>query len=824
MGTSVGTIFLDLVVKNTVKKQVGDMAAAAQQQAQRSFEAVGKAAGEAVQRTMGTSYNKTLEKAKARVKGLEKQFEDAANKMDAMRESSKGMFSGLQNPGKAAQQYLEGNKAYQTLAAQQEAMTAKLEQAQENLRIETENNAAKMAAAQERAQERAAAAAERAAQRQEAAAQKAAAAQKREQERAAAAAARVQEKAARESERQWKKSTQGMRRLFKTVGRTLKATFVTAGLYAFFRAMKSLMTTAASDNKQFSRSLAQVKANLSTAFQPILQAIMPALTALMNGLASVTRSIASFIAGLFGTVYTKASAAAKKLQGVTAGAKKAAGQLAAFDELNVLQKDEDGGGESGGADFAQEGDAAAEGLGEKLRDLFAALPGLAQAALAKIGKLLAPSVAAWGAAWEQIKTKAVAVWPQIQQAATGLWENGLKPLGAYLTGDFAPSVINAFSEAFAPITGDLISAQIQIFADGFAWRCGMMTDAIQSVLLPALELLKNVWVGLMGGISAAWEEYGQPLTDGLVEVFNNLRMVITMLWETVIKPFLEYVIAKAQELWDQSLKPLWDNLVGFFADLGVCALTFWNEILLPLVNWIIQTFGPVIEAIWEHIVNVVSACVGTISGVINIAISVLRGLLQFFTAVFTGDWDAAWDAIGETVGTVWDGIKQTVKNTVNGIIGIVNGMINAVEKGVNVIVDALNSIKFDIPDWVPFFGGKSIDLGIPRVSFPRIPELANGGVIKQPTLAMMGEYAGAGNNPEIVAPEDKLRGIFAEGIAPLVEALHELVEYLMEGGSQEITIRFAASGGLEQLVRLLEPYIAREGSRRGVKLIQGGVY
>ena len=46
----------------------------------------------------------------------------------------------------------------------------------------------------------------------------------------------------------------------------------------------------------------------------------------------------------------------------------------------------------------------------------------------------------------------------------------------------------------------------------------------------------------------------------------------------------------------------------------------------------------------------------------------------------------------------------------------------------------------------------------------------------------------------------------------------------MEGGSQEITIRFAASGGLEQLVRLLEPYITREGSRRGVKLIQGGVY
>lgn len=872
MGTTVGTIFLDLVVKDTVKKQVEDMAASAQQQAQRSFDAVGKAAGDAVQRAMGTSYNKTMEKAKARVKGLESEFDALGAKMDAMRESTKGLFAGVKDPGAVAQRYLDTNKAFQDLAAQQEALVKKMEQAQEGLRIETENDMARMAAAQERAQERAAAAAERAAQRkkaaeekasaaaeraaqrqqaaqerleatkrreqerataaaeraaqrQQVAAERAAAAQKRESEQAAAAAQRAQEKAARASERQWKKSTQGMRRLFRTISSTLKATFLTAGLYAFFRAMKALMGGALSENKQFSQSLAQVKANLATAFQPIVQAILPALTALMNGLASVTRSIASFISGLFGTTYKKAGAAAKKVQGVGAAAKKTASQVAAFDELNVLQKgEESGGGTGGGADFAQQGDEAAEGLGEKLRALFAALPGMAQAAMDKIGQLFGPSFEAWGAAWEQIKTKAMAVWPQIQQAAAGLWENGLKPLGAYLAEDFAPSVANSFSEAFAPITGDLISAKIQIFADGFAWRCAMMTDAIQSVLMPALELLKNVWVGVMDGISATWEEYGKPLTDGLVEAFNNIRMVITTFWETVIKPFLEYVIAKAQELWDQSLKPLWDNLVGLFADIGLCLLTWWNEVWLPFVNWIVQTFGPVVEAVWEQIVNIVGLCVTRFSGIMNVAISALRGLLQFFTAVFKGDWDAAWNTAGETVDTVWKGIKQTVKNTVNGIIGIVNGMINAVEKGVNAIVDALNSIKFDIPDWVPFFGGKSIDLGIPRVNFPRIPALANGGVIKQPTLAMMGEYAGAGNNPEIAAPEDKLRGIFAEGIGPLVEAIQELVHYLMEDGDRELIIRFAASGGLEQLVRLLKPYIDREDNRRGAKLIAGGVY
>ena len=40
-----------------------------------------------------------------------------------------------------------------------------------------------------------------------------------------------------------------------------------------------------------------------------------------------------------------------------------------------------------------------------------------------------------------------------------------------------------------------------------------------------------------------------------------------------------------------------------------------------------------------------------------------------------------------------------------------------------------------------------------------VPHFAAGGVVYGPTLGVMGEYAGAGSNPEIVAPLDRLRGI-----------------------------------------------------------------
>lgn len=43
-----------------------------------------------------------------------------------------------------------------------------------------------------------------------------------------------------------------------------------------------------------------------------------------------------------------------------------------------------------------------------------------------------------------------------------------------------------------------------------------------------------------------------------------------------------------------------------------------------------------------------------------------------------------------------------------------------------------------------------------------IPALAQGGVATGPTLAMVGEYAGARNNPEIIAPESKIRNLFRQ--------------------------------------------------------------
>ena len=70
----------------------------------------------------------------------------------------------------------------------------------------------------------------------------------------------------------------------------------------------------------------------------------------------------------------------------------------------------------------------------------------------------------------------------------------------------------------------------------------------------------------------------------------------------------------------------------------------------------------------------------------------------------------------------------------------INGIISMFEKMINWIVDGLNKISFDIPDWL---GGGRFGMNIPRATLGRvsIPRLAQGAVIppNREFLAVLGD-------------------------------------------------------------------------------------
>ena len=108
-------------------------------------------------------------------------------------------------------------------------------------------------------------------------------------------------------------------------------------------------------------------------------------------------------------------------------------------------------------------------------------------------------------------------------------------------------------------------------------------------------------------------------------------------------------------------------------------------------------------------------------------------------------------------------------------------MANGVINGVNTIIRALNNLHFDIPDWVPIFGGKRFGFNIPQLNRVSLPRLAEGGYVKAntPQLAMIGDNKHQG---EVVAPEDKLIDMAqkAAAMASSDELLAEAISILKQ--------------------------------------------
>ena len=538
------------------------------------------------------------------------------------------------------------------------------------------------------------------------------------------------------------------RRLAGIVSGALVLNLISSAL----RSVVNVMGTTIAKTNGVSTALGKLKGAAATAAAGLASALSPAIIGLLNLLTSLINGFLRLLSLLTGKSISSMKQTAKGINAVGSAAgstskqaDKAKRSLAGFDEIERLDAKTGG---SGGANYNFDHIASPlGGITDKLKNFWSTFQ-----------TLLAPSVAAWSTAWEQIRNAASAVWPEVQQAALAFWNEGLSPLLTYLSGTFAPGVINAFSEAFAPIVGGVASTAIYVLADLFTWACGIGTDAINGVLIPALDLLLQIWQDLMSGIKTAWDTYGQPLMDGVILAFQNLENLATLLWETIVKPILQNLISVLQQLWSYHLKPLWDDILLLVASVANCLLDLWNNLLAPVAKWIIATFGPAFAEVFNAIADVVGVAVGAIADAIDLAVVVLRGLADFLSAVFRGNWDAAWQAIGNTVSTVWDKMTNAIKTAVNGIIGFINRMISAVVTGINAVINALNGLSFDLPD---IFGGGHVGFNISTLTAPQIPYLAQGAVIpaNREFLAVLGDQS-HGTNVE--APLDTIKQAVAE--------------------------------------------------------------
>jgi hypothetical protein len=130
-------------------------------------------------------------------------------------------------------------------------------------------------------------------------------------------------------------------------------------------------------------------------------------------------------------------------------------------------------------------------------------------------------------------------------------------------------------------------------------------------------------------------------------------------------------------------------------------------------------------------------------------------------AVITGPFGLAILAIVkfknqimEAFSLIYKGIKATMGFVANVITAPFKTAFKAVASLWN---NTVGKLSFKVPGWVPGLGGKGFDV-------PDIPELAQGGIVTGPTLAMIGE----GREPEAVIPLSKLASMGFGGGGPTI--------------------------------------------------------
>lgn len=140
-----------------------------------------------------------------------------------------------------------------------------------------------------------------------------------------------------------KRAGNHMKNFTDRVKRLASRVFIFTLITSALRNMRTWLGNVIKTNDEAVSAIANLKGALLTLAQPIVNVIIPAFTAFINILTKVITAIAKFVSFLFGTTIEESKKAAENLnkeitaiEGVGAAASEAAGEIAAFDEINML--------------------------------------------------------------------------------------------------------------------------------------------------------------------------------------------------------------------------------------------------------------------------------------------------------------------------------------------------------------------------------------------------------------------------------------------------------------------------------------------------------
>ena len=317
--------------------------------------------------------------------------------------------------------------------------------------------------------------------------------------------------------------------------------------------------------------------------------------------------------------------------------------------------------------------------------------------------------------WDKIKSAATTAWNAIESAIT-------TPLNA---------VKDAVSTAIDTVKATIDTAWTAIKTiTTTAW------NAVKTAVSTVIDAVKT----LISGIATWIGSTASTALKTALGVFKALFNIVKDAVSGVVTGVKDLIGGIATWLTSTAGKPLTTAINTFKA----------------IFSKIKEAVDAVVKGVKETISTIATWLKDTAGTALSTAVGVFAGLFNKIKEGAEGAVRGVKDAINGVVTWIWGKI-QAVRNAASAVAGAIKAPINA-------IINGWNSLSFDIPKVsIPSVKilGKKIgggSLGGGHIGFPYIHPLATGGVVSQPTLAMVGE----GQGREIVAPEALLRQIMGE--------------------------------------------------------------
>lgn len=248
--------------------------------------------------------------------------------------------------------------------------------------------------------------------------------------------------------------------------------------------------------------------------------------------------------------------------------------------------------------------------------------------------------------------------------------------------------------AMAQALPDGVTKALRVITDGVGRFFNWMVDTISDNTKTSMRIIYQIFVE---PFVVLWERVLRKPVEAFLNWFSKA-------FNGMADFFVKNVVNPIRDAW----KSLTDFLSSAMEKTAKLSKTAWNA----FANWFNSSVVSPISKYWNGLVD---GIVSRVQGVRNAVVSI---------------WSNIVNAV---VGGIASGIR--------GVIGATGRIINSIIGGLNQLIAGINKVRAAV--------GLSTFSFVPLVT---MPSFAEGGVVKGPTVALVGE----GGEPEYIIPESKM--------------------------------------------------------------------